>query len=199
MKLRAELIVELHLWWELYQHGCLSNVSSQCHSSNFFPSKHSISRALHSQVQTDFTKTEPNKFILIIPEPDKISHITVFMTGVEPFPEGLGASGESNGNLLRCVSARGFFAYRAVMCSSKSGALSALARLMRSLISLILSAGALLSFIFIFSVYFNFPDATGCGVWHYLGYISNEKPSAIFKISKSSQCEFISEGHSFSS
>ena len=55
-----------------------------------------IVRLLSPQVQTDFVKTEPNKFLLIIPEPDKVSHITVFMTGLEPFPEGLGASGETH-------------------------------------------------------------------------------------------------------
>ncbi|NP_001087012.1 protein Hikeshi [Xenopus laevis] len=33
------------------------------------------------------------------------------------------------------------------------------------------------------SVYFSFPDQTGMPVWTLLGFITNEKPSAIFKIS----------------
>ncbi|XP_020374591.1 protein Hikeshi [Rhincodon typus] len=34
------------------------------------------------------------------------------------------------------------------------------------------------------SVYFSYPDKDGMPVWQLLGFISNEKPSAIFKISR---------------
>lgn len=33
------------------------------------------------------------------------------------------------------------------------------------------------------SVYFCYPDETGVAVWQLLGFVTNEKPSAIFKIS----------------
>lgn len=33
------------------------------------------------------------------------------------------------------------------------------------------------------SVYFCYPDQTGMAVWQLLGFVTNEKPSAIFKIS----------------
>ncbi|PKU27877.1 protein hikeshi [Limosa lapponica baueri] len=33
------------------------------------------------------------------------------------------------------------------------------------------------------SVYFCYPDQSGMAVWQLLGFVTNEKPSAIFKIS----------------
>ncbi|OQR73760.1 hypothetical protein BIW11_09542 [Tropilaelaps mercedesae] len=88
-------------------------------------------------VQTEFETVDTNKFLLNIAEPSKVNHVTVFMTGVEPFPHGLGAT-----------------------------------------------------------VYFNLPNLDGTGSWHYLGYICNDKPSAIFKIGKNKQAS--SETHAFS-
>lgn len=76
-------------------------------------------------VQTDFQAVDQNKFILNIPDPDSINHIVVFMTGTQPFPDGLGGS-----------------------------------------------------------VYFSWPSPNAVGSWQYLGFISNAKPSAIFKVSK---------------
>lgn len=43
------------------------------------------------------------------------------------------------------------------------------------------------------SVYFCYPDENGAAVWQLLGFVTNEKPSAIFKISglksgKTSKC-----------
>uniref|UniRef100_V5I365 Uncharacterized protein n=1 Tax=Ixodes ricinus TaxID=34613 RepID=V5I365_IXORI len=76
-------------------------------------------------VQTDFQTIDQTKFLMNIPDPASINHIVVFLTGAQPFPEGLGGS-----------------------------------------------------------VYFSWPSPDAVGNWQYLGFISNEKPSAIFKVSK---------------
>jgi len=76
-------------------------------------------------VQTDFQRVGETQFLVNITDADNINHIVVFMTGSEPFPEGMGGS-----------------------------------------------------------VFFSWPDANAPPSWLYLGHISNQKPSAIFKISK---------------
>jgi hypothetical protein len=75
--------------------------------------------------QADFQCLDTNKFLLTIPEADSINHVVVFMTGITPFPPGMGGS-----------------------------------------------------------VYFSWPDPTSPPSWTYLGFISNEKPSAIYRITK---------------
>lgn len=89
-------------------------------------------------VQTDFQAVDQTKFLVNIPDPASINHIVVFLTGAQPFPEGLGGS-----------------------------------------------------------VYFSWPSPDAVGNWQYLGFISNEKPSAIFKVSKHK--EDAQPEHAFSS
>ncbi|XP_076338912.1 protein OPI10 homolog [Tachypleus tridentatus] len=43
-------------------------------------------------VQTDFELVEGTKFLINIPDADNVNHIVVFMTGSQPFPEGLGGA-----------------------------------------------------------------------------------------------------------
>nr|CAG4638724.1 EOG090X0D82 [Cyclestheria hislopi] len=76
-------------------------------------------------VQTDFQQVGATQFLTTVLEADNINHIVVFLTGVQPFPEGLGGS-----------------------------------------------------------VYFSWPDPSAPPTWQLLGFISNNKPSAIFKITK---------------
>lgn len=45
------------------------------------------------QVQTDFENIDTTKFMINIVDADNINHIVVFLTGAQPFPEGLGGSG----------------------------------------------------------------------------------------------------------
>ncbi|CAG7826390.1 unnamed protein product [Allacma fusca] len=77
-------------------------------------------------VQTDFRQLpeDPTKFSTDVYQASDVNHVVVFLTGIQPFPEGLGAQ-----------------------------------------------------------VYFGWPDESNQLAWHLLGSISNEKPSAIFKIS----------------
>lgn len=75
-------------------------------------------------VQTNFEQVGETQFLTVIPEADNINHVVVFLTGTQPFPDGLGGS-----------------------------------------------------------VYFSWPDPSKLPTWHLLGNITNDKPSAIFKIS----------------
>uniref|UniRef100_T1ITE7 Uncharacterized protein n=1 Tax=Strigamia maritima TaxID=126957 RepID=T1ITE7_STRMM len=43
-------------------------------------------------VQTDFQRVGETQFLFNIIDADSINHIVVFMTGTEPFPEGMGGS-----------------------------------------------------------------------------------------------------------
>ncbi|CAG2119615.1 unnamed protein product, partial [Medioppia subpectinata] len=79
-------------------------------------------------VVTDFVSVDVNKCLITIQNADDINHVVVFMTGTQPFPEGMAGS-----------------------------------------------------------VYFSFPDPSSPPTWIYLGFISNDKPSAIFKITKLKQ------------
>ena len=75
------------------------------------------------QVTTDFTQINEKQVVFNLPDCESINHVVIFLTGVQPFPDGFGGS-----------------------------------------------------------VYFCWPKMQSS--WHLLGFISNEKPSAIFKISK---------------
>ncbi|XP_065072153.1 protein Hikeshi-like [Rhopilema esculentum] len=74
-------------------------------------------------VTTDFTQINEKQVVFNLPDCESINHVVIFLTGVQPFPDGFGGS-----------------------------------------------------------VYFCWPKMQTS--WHLLGFISNEKPSAIFKISK---------------
>ncbi|CAG0895943.1 unnamed protein product [Darwinula stevensoni] len=74
---------------------------------------------------TEFQQMDETHFLCTIPDADNINHVVVFLTGTQPFPDGLGGS-----------------------------------------------------------VYFSWPDPNSPPQWMRLGHISNDKPSAIFKISK---------------
>ena len=50
------------------------------------------------KVQTDFVSVDLNKFLITIQNADDINHVVVFMTGSQPFPEGMGGSGETSVN-----------------------------------------------------------------------------------------------------
>lgn len=76
-------------------------------------------------VQTDFEPVDDSRFLINIPDADNINHIVVFLTGAQPFPDGMGGS-----------------------------------------------------------IYFSWPESATPACWQLLGFISNSKPSAIFKISK---------------
>ncbi|CAJ0928534.1 unnamed protein product, partial [Mesorhabditis belari] len=77
-------------------------------------------------LQTDFVQAGEREFMIEIPDADSINHVVIFLTGVQPFPDG--------------------------------------------------TAGA---------VYMRWPLPSGNeSNWHFLGYISNEKPSSIFKVAK---------------
>ncbi|KFM59603.1 hypothetical protein X975_24179, partial [Stegodyphus mimosarum] len=76
-------------------------------------------------VQTDFQSIDATKFVTHILDADNINHIVVFLTGSQPFPDGVGGS-----------------------------------------------------------VYFSWPDPNAAPSWQLLGFITNAKPSAIFRISK---------------
>lgn len=45
-------------------------------------------------VQTDFQQVDANKFLINIPNVDEVNHIAVFMTGTQPLPVDMGASGQ---------------------------------------------------------------------------------------------------------
>lgn len=45
-------------------------------------------------VQTDFQQVDTNKFLINIPNVDEVNHIAVFMTGTQPLPADMGASGQ---------------------------------------------------------------------------------------------------------
>lgn len=45
------------------------------------------------QVQTDFQQIGENQFLNTVPDADNINHIVVFLTGIIPFPDGMGGAG----------------------------------------------------------------------------------------------------------
>lgn len=47
---------------------------------------------IYSQVQTDAQQVGPNQFVFTLLDADSIHHVVVFLTGVTPFPEGMGGA-----------------------------------------------------------------------------------------------------------
>jgi len=45
-------------------------------------------------VKTDFQQIGTTQFVTVVQEADNINHVVVFLTGVQPFPEGFGGSGQ---------------------------------------------------------------------------------------------------------
>ncbi|KAI6186951.1 Conserved regulator of innate immunity protein 3 [Aphelenchoides besseyi] len=76
-------------------------------------------------IQTNFVQTGENEFVIEIPDADSVNHLCVFLTGIQPFPDGFGGS-----------------------------------------------------------IYVRLPNEQGLSDWHYLGFIANVKPSAMFKIAQ---------------
>ncbi|CAD5231258.1 unnamed protein product [Bursaphelenchus xylophilus] len=76
-------------------------------------------------IQTDFVQAGDTEFLCEIQNAESINHLVVFLTGLQPFPEGMGGS-----------------------------------------------------------VFIRWPQASGEVHWHYLGFIANDKPSAIFKVAQ---------------
>lgn len=107
------------------------------------------------QVQTDFQQVGENQFLITIPDADNINHIVVFLTGTVSFPDGMGGAGKTEDNI-------NYFCIWTIEISS----------FFHIEIDLLL-----------FTVYFSWPDPNAPPNWQFLGYISNSKPSAIFKIS----------------
>nr|CAB3252831.1 protein Hikeshi [Phallusia mammillata] len=75
-------------------------------------------------VQTDVTQVDDAKFMFTLADLDNVNHIVVFMTGQQPFADGIGAA-----------------------------------------------------------VYINLAPSSAEGGWQLVGHLTNQKPSAIFKIS----------------
>eukprot|EP00056_Hartaetosiga_gracilis_P008064 m.115702 g.115702 ORF g.115702 m.115702 type:complete len:222 (-) comp12843_c0_seq2:1362-2027(-) len=77
-------------------------------------------------VDTEMEVVDDSRFKLALPEPYNVSHLSVFLTGETPLPDGFGAS-----------------------------------------------------------IYLCWPSSSPDGepIWKYMGFISNEKPSALFKLS----------------
>lgn len=146
--------------------------------------------AFTPQVQTNFQQCGETQFLTVIPEADNINHVVVFLTGTQPFPDGLGGSG--------VVLFFNFFVDAVNHCViSKTACLIIMFPYIFILIVMHLSlstATKLFSMyspvpfsnnmvVLPFTVYFSWPDPNKPPTWHLLGNITNEKPSAIFKIS----------------
>lgn len=109
-------------------------------------------------VQTDFQQVDSNKFLINIPSIDEVNHIAVFMTGTQPLPADMGASSKP--------------------FESK---VSIEFRLKNFKVSFRLISVSHLSLDL--TVHFSWPDPNRqVSIWRCLGVISNDKPSAIFRI-----------------
>ncbi|VDM49637.1 unnamed protein product [Toxocara canis] len=94
------------------------------------------------QLQANFIQAGETEFVTEVSDASSINHVVVFLTGVTPFPDGMGGSGSSFSFFFSTISLK-------------------------------------------VVVFIRWPQGDGADTnWHYLGFICNEKPSAIFRVSQ---------------
>lgn len=108
------------------------------------------------KVQTDFQQISPTQFMITVPEADNINHLVVFLTGAVPFPDGFGGSGKKNVVYLLNI-----FKMKNYMVQTHAH-----------------------NVCHPHSVYFSWPNPNAPPEWQLLGFLTNAKPSSIYKITK---------------
>ncbi|XP_015122223.1 protein OPI10 homolog isoform X2 [Diachasma alloeum] len=126
-----------------------------------------------------------NQFLITVPDADNVNHVVVFLTGSIPFPEGTGGAGLWWGTLL--VTPVKYIKTGCCRCPTPAGlSLSINNEVDQLAMAMTLSILDLCNLEsrknHPLPVYFSWPDPDAPPNWQFLGYISNLKPSAIFKI-----------------